>query len=88
MDNELSIDYSNKIPRCQAGVQHRDTYRYSGGKQGFTLQYKIKQCTRKATSGSDFCTQHHKHGEQIRLPQELMGWSHYVRARPYMNERT
>ena len=47
------------IPRCQAGVLHRDGYRYSGrGKSGYTLRHITKQCTRKSTNGNEYCTQH------------------------------
>ena len=50
------------IPRCQAGVLHRDTYRYSGHTKrspgGYTLRHITKQCTRKSTNGNEYCTQH------------------------------
>ena len=50
------------IPRCQAGVLHRDTYRYSGhtkrSPSGYTLRHITKQCTRKSTNSNGYCTQH------------------------------
>ena len=46
------------IPRCQASTEKRDAYRYSGGKNQFTLRYTHPQCTRKSIEGSEYCRQH------------------------------
>lgn len=43
------MEKETKIQRCQAEVEHRDTYRYSGrGSSGFSMHYNIEQCSFKA----------------------------------------
>lgn len=49
-----------KVPRCQARVLKRDTYRVARGtKSGFRMHYNECQCARAATQGP-FCAQHSK----------------------------
>lgn len=47
-----------KIPRCQAVIYKRDTYRYSGrGRGGFEMHYSKEQCSHAATFG-EWCGKH------------------------------
>lgn len=52
------MDYRHPKPgRCRAAVDHRDTYRYSGGPHRFRMHYRQEQCKRKPRDNG-YCWQH------------------------------
>lgn len=51
-----------QIPRCQAVVYRRDTYRYAGRTpSGFEMHYTEDQCRLPAIGDTGRC-RHHEHG--------------------------